>query len=365
MGVTDPVIRDFRIEPYSLDLSQVWRSARGRIRRREGEILRLEDESGGIGVGECAPLAAAGTEDPDAARICLRECATTLLGQGVEAGLTQERFGDEESLSRPTHPAAQCAIETALLDLKASRAGVPLRRLLASDAADEFAANASLGALDASIRERALAAFSAGFQVLKIKLGTGDTATEQALLVELAAGLPASCRLRLDANGAWDEEDARAWLEVLRGLPVECLEEPLRVAAPERLRAFQSACEFPLAADESLQSLLVCSGTDWLPVRRAVLKPTVLGGARRTVALAKKLMQHGIECVVTTTVEAAPGRWLVAQCAAALGNELAHGLDTGSWLDSDLGPGPSILAGRCRLPQSPGLGFQPVESPHS
>ena len=359
----DPLIRDFRIDPYELGLSQVWRSARGRIGQREGEILRLEDEAGGIGIGECAPLPEAGTEDPDAARRWLRERTRTLLGQAVEAGLADVGFSDAVSAVQPTHPAARCAIETALLDLKASRAGVPLRSLLASDAGDEFAVNASLGALDASIRDRARTAFSAGFQVLKIKLGVGAPAAEQAALAELAAGLPASCRLRLDANGAWDEEGARGWLAVLRDLPVDCLEEPLRDAAPEQLRALQSACEFPLAADESLQSLLISSGPDRLPVRRAVLKPTVLGGAQRTLQLATTLMQHGIECVVTTALEAAPGRWLVAQCAAALGNDLSHGLDTGSWLESDLGPGPPVLAGRCRLPRSPGLGFDPAQLP--
>ena len=78
---------------------------------------------------------------------------------------------------------------------------------------------------------------------------------------------------------------------------------------------------------------------------------------RRTLAVAGRLRARGTECVVTTTLEAAPGRWLVAQCAAALDGDLAHGLDTGSWLAKDLGDGPPLAGGWCRLPRRPGLGF--------
>ncbi len=356
--MNDVPIRDFRIERYALKLSTAWRSAHGALHLREGEVLILEDQTGGLGVGECAPMPAAGTESADAARAGLRERANALIGNGVVSGLAQSATSAAGSETGRMLPAASCAIDSALLDLRAMRTGVPLRQLLNPDAVDEFAVNASLGAIDATIRERAQAAASAGFRVLKIKLGVSAPELEQAALRKLVAVLPADCRLRLDANGAWDEACARGWLTMLQDLPVECLEEPLKGAASDRLRALQAGCQFPLAADESLPRLLTSSAPGQLPVRRAVLKPTVLGGARRSMALAKDLMSHGIECVVTTTVEAAPGRWLVAHCAAALGNDLAHGLDTGDWLASDLGLGPAVIAGRCRLPLQPGLGFR-------
>jgi hypothetical protein len=71
----------------------------------------------------------------------------------------------------------------------------------------------------------------------------------------------------------------------------------------------------------------------------------VLGGLCPALGLAAT----GSELVVTTTVDAAPGRWMAAHLAAALDSGLAHGLDTGGWLAEDVGAGPVIDRGRCRL----------------
>jgi len=349
--MSDPAITRCWIEPYDLAFADAWRSARGDADRRCGQVLWLEDETGRIGVGECAPLPMAGTERPEAALSWLEAAAASLTGCCVEAGLA----GFEASAD---HPAASCALECALLDLLSARAGRTLRRWLSPDSGDRFRVNASIGALDRDVSRRARSAIAAGFEVLKIKLATAPPEAERAALAQLVATLPAGVRLRLDANGGWDERAAREWLRVLEGWPIESLEEPLRDPSLASLEQLQTGCDFPLASDESLPDLLASGLPAATGLRRAVLKPAVLGGARRTLAVAERLKELGIACVVTTTLEAAPGRWLVAQCAAALDEGLAHGLDTGGWLATDLGEGPPMSDGWCRLPRRPGLGFR-------
>ena len=345
------VLRDCRIEPYDLAFMSPWRSARGQTDRRRGYLFLIGDEDGGTGIGECAPLPMAGTEDANAALAWLRAAATALEGRDAMACLAS--FEPDSG-----HPAASCAVECALLDLVSARAGHPLREWLVKDAGDTCHVNASLGALDAGTVGRAERAVAAGFEILKIKLATAPPSTERSALAALAATLPFGASLRLDANGAWTQDEALVWLRALEGLPIESLEEPLRAPSSVGLRQLQARCDFPLALDESLPELLRSGLPSTLPVARVVLKPMVLGGARRTLAIAGALEERGGECVVTTTLEAAPGRWLVAHCAAALGNALAHGLDTGDWLVSDLGPGPPLTDGCCRLPSQPGLGYR-------
>ncbi len=349
--MTVSVLRDWRIEPYDLAFVSPWRSARGQTDRRRGYLLLIEDEDGGTGIGECAPLPMAGTEDADAALAWLRAVARSFEGRGAEACLASF----EPDAARP---AASCAVECALLDLVSTRAGCSLREWLVEDAGDACHVNASLGPLDDGTAGRAEQAVESGFEVLKIKLATASPAAERSALAALAAALPVGVALRLDANGAWEQDEALVWLRALEGLPIESLEEPLRVPSNAGLRALQARCDFPLALDESLPELLRSGLPPTLPVARMVLKPMVLGGARRALALARALEERGGECVVTTTLEAAPGRWLVAHCAAAVGNALAHGLDTGGWLANDLGSGPPLADGRCRLPSRPGLGFR-------
>lgn len=349
--MSDPALKRCRIEPYDLEFTEAWRSARGQAARRRGHVLWLEDEAGLIGAGECAPLPMAGTESPEAALSWLETSAASLMGSAVEAGLAGFQVSAD-------HPAASCALECALLDLISARAGRTLRRWLSPDSRDRFRVNGSIGVLDRQVGGRARSAMAAGFDVLKVKLATAPPEAERAALAELVAILPAGVRLRLDANGGWDEPTAREWLRVLEGWPIESLEEPIRAPSLTSLERLQTGCDFPLALDESLPDLLAAGLPDDSGLRRAVLKPAVLGGARRTLAVAGRLRELGVECVVTTTLEAAPGRWLVAQCAAALDDGLAHGLDTGGWLARDLGPGPPLIDGWCRLPGRPGLGFQ-------
>jgi o-succinylbenzoate synthase len=244
-------------------------------------------------------------------------------------------------------PAARCGVEAALLGLAASAAGCPVRRLLSPGAATVLSVNAACGIADDSLAARVSEAAAAGFRVFKVKIGVREWAEELRRLRELS--LPRGTGLRLDANGAWGADEAAARLADLAGLPVESLEEPLAVFEAGTLARLQAGVEFSLALDESLtagaQDLLDAG----CPVRRIVLKPTVLGGAAPSIALARRAATLGIEVVVTTTLEAAPGRQLVAETAAATASRLAHGLDTGRWLGRDLARGPRIDRGRIRL----------------
>jgi len=167
-------------------------------------------------------------------------------------------------------------------------------------------------------------------------------------------------RLCLDANGAWDADQAEMMIALLNRLPVESLEEPLRRSDDALLAALQAGARFPLALDESLvQRRPLTAGR--LPVRRLVLKPGVIGGLRPTLALARQAQAAGREVVLTSLIESAAGLWASAQLAAAIeavpAAPLAHGLATAHWLARDLGRPPLVRTGRLRLSAIPGSGF--------
>jgi L-alanine-DL-glutamate epimerase-like enolase superfamily enzyme len=79
--------------------------------------------------------------------------------------------------------------------------------------------------------------------VVKIKMGVEEPASEIARLTALAlrAG---RMRLRLDANGAWGFEEACRILDRLAGLPIESLEEPLRIPTRAGCMRFRSEQAF-------------------------------------------------------------------------------------------------------------------------
>jgi o-succinylbenzoate synthase len=337
-------IATVQLFPYVIPLSRPWKCARGDTVMRRGWLVRIEDTDGAHGWGETAGLPGAGTETAELAAMALAEAVRTLPGLSLDEARRQLPVG--------ALPAARCGLECALLDLAARRAALPLFRFLRPDAVGEVRVNAFVGAVDAGLGERLCAARDQGFEVAKLKLATAPWAVELPQFHAAIARLPQGLSLRLDVNRGWTSAEAEANLPSFAGLPIEALEEPAYDADGPALARLQGMVGFSLALDESLAS--------WpedrpLPVRRQILKPMVVGGPSRVLGLA---LRPRTESVVTSSVDTAVGLWLSAHLGAALGNGLAHGLDTASWLSTLLGPAPPP-GGLLRLPDAPGLGFEP------
>jgi o-succinylbenzoate synthase len=339
-----PRIASLRCHPYTIPLSRPWKCARGDTVLRRGWLVRIEDTEGAHGWGETAGLPGAGTETAEQAETALGEACASLPGLNPDEA--------RDRLPARERPAARCGLECALLDLAARRAGLPLHRFLRPESVPEVRVNAFVGAVDEGLGGRLEAAAALGFEVAKLKLATAPLATELPLLHAVVARLPPGLRLRLDVNRGWTTAEAEATLPRFSEWPVEAVEEPACDADGAALARLQAMVAFSIALDESLSS--------WpedgpLPVRRQILKPMVVGGPSRVLALARR---PATESVVTSSVDTAVGLWLSAHLGAALGNGLAHGLDTASWLSSLLGPAPP-RGGLLRLPDAPGLGFEP------
>ena len=349
MSLTAP-----RLRRYRLPLRRPWASGRGTLHERSGWLVSVYDEAGRTGVGDCAPLPAAGTETEAEAEAWLEGLGRAWTDPET-ALAALEAWGNAP-------PAARAALETALLDLVAQRAGRPLAALLEPSFCSSVAVNAAAGRLDDGLSARLAATVRAGYTVHKVKVGVAPVAEELAALSAAAAVLPPGHRLRFDANGAWDEAEAGRFLEGLAGLPVESLEEPLGCFDPDAFARLQDRAPCPLALDESLPAADLEAVLASPRPGRVVLKAAVLGGPRRALAVARRAHAAGWRAVVTTTLESAVGSWAAVHLAAAVAgltgdHDLAHGLATADWLAQDLASPPEVAANRIALPEGPGLGI--------
>ncbi len=350
-----PAIVRAQLADYRLRLRRPWKTAKSHHTERLGWLVKLATADGAIGFGDCAPLAEMGTESPWLAIRRLRRGLNDCLGLEPMAAL--EGLPDWRDA-----PAARCAMESALLDLLSQHAGLSLARWLNRSARNAVCVNAVIGALEGDVESRMQQALDAGFQVLKLKVGLRPFPNELKKLDSLAALLPPGVAFRLDSNGSWNDNEAQQVIRALLGMPIESLEEPLRVADSQALRRLQTLVNWPIALDESLRT---CNQEEFLqdaPVRRFVLKPMVLGGLLPAFKLAGRARSNGIECVVTTTVDSAVGVMATLHLAAALDSDVAHGLDTGTWLLEDVAAGPVSRAGQMTVDEAPGLGLQPFTS---
>ncbi|MCP3099574.1 o-succinylbenzoate synthase [Myxococcus sp. K15C18031901] len=375
------------LTPLRLELLQPLKTSRGTYSAREGFLVRLEDEEGRIGLGEAMPLPEFGTESH---ALC-GEVLAAWLGS-----LKGETLGDsvravEDTLSpfaptlargegvriRSRHPApsgpvpaAEHALELALLDLLARRQGVPLCWLLAEEARPEVVVNALLGAESPqALAQEARAAVAEGFGTLKLKVAIRSLEDDEQRVKAVREAVGPDVKLRLDANGGWSESDAKRALDKLGWYGLELVEQP---TAPDDLAALwrvQRRAPCIIAADESLGSpdaLRALLAVDPLlgggpAVGAVVLKPMVLGGLLPGLVVAMRAARLGMQAYVTSSLDGVVARAGAAHLAAALpSGSLASGLAVGRLFARE----PEAheykpVHGRIRLPETSGLGLEP------
>jgi L-alanine-DL-glutamate epimerase-like enolase superfamily enzyme len=361
--------------PLRLRLDPPWRvdadalRVRGTLRARAAVRIRLRDGDGGIGLGEALPLPGYSPDDAVAAERALAAIAHQpgAAGLAVHSGLPADGGAAAalEAVLAPHAallagvPSARFALECALVDLLARRAGVSAAHWLAGGRAlQPVPVSVLLPDERAAAVTAAAAASARGHAVLKLKIalpGRGD-GEEDALLAAVRAAADAAragVRLRLDANGALDPAAAPARLAVLARHGVELVEEPVAGAALLAMPALA----LRWAADESLADPALAAALLALPPARRpaalVLKPALLGLAR-CLRLAEAAARQGVALIVTHSFDGDLGH--AAACA------LAAALPQPPW-PCGLAPHAGLRRPRATLPwlplpRAPGLGIE-------
>ena len=217
---------------------------------RPAVFLRIEDADGAFGWGEVfANWPAAGAEHR--VRLLTRDLAPLLIGQAFNDAPALFRHLTEATRIRALQcgepgPFAQviAGLDIAAWDLSARRRGVPLSRALGSDreAVDCYASGIPI----ARAGEVIAAARARGFTAAKVKVGFGAGEAREVNRLVAEAGVT----LMADANQAWGEDEARAFLDATEGLA--WLEEPIIATAPEDAWRRLAARGTPLAGGENL-----------------------------------------------------------------------------------------------------------------
>ncbi len=321
-------------------------TAFGEIRERELLILELTGPDGITGRGESAPLTPYDGVPVEVAAEALAVYAGILRSFDDDApgAAMLDACRDAADI-----PVALAAVDLALWDRAGRRAGSPVAALLTDDPLVSVPVNATIGASDrAGAARAAAAAREAGFGCVKLKVGVGDDAGRVAA-VRAAAG--PEMQLRLDANGAWDVEEAVRAIGALAPAGLELVEEP--VHGVDALRAVRDRVAVRIAMDETAEDLgaLIAGGSD-----AVCLKVSRCGGISGLLAQAALVRAGGAEVYLASTFDGPLGIAAAVHVAAALRVTAACGLATLAHLDVDVPPALVVRDGAIRVPTGPGLG---------
>ena len=319
------------------------------VTSREGALVTLTDDRGNTGVGEASPLPGYSPDTLDEVMSAIESAAPSLTDLELPDALADIAF-DAPS------PSARFALESALLDLLGRRQGVAARTLLGAPravAVSGYAQASSAGELVTAVQ----ALLRAGMGTVKVKVGGGSFEADRAAVARLRGELGDAWTLRLDANGAWSLDEARANLESLAPYDVSLIEQP--VAGADVLLLGETA--IPWAADESLllpavreRLLDPKDRTARLGCAALVLKPALLGGFLTCRAIAQRAAPLRLGIIVTHLFDgpvalAACRAFARSLCVTPLASGLGphaglaawptHVFAAGPWVGDDDAPG--------------------------
>lgn len=318
-------------------------------------VVRMVADDGTFGLGSATPEPTITGETLAACTAALAPAAVRwLVGRDVDV----DDFWREARRRAPAAPGACAALDMALHDLRARRAGRPLADLLGRvHAALPTSITIGIKPLAETLVE-ADEYLARGFRCLKVKIGRSID-DDVARLVRLRERVGSGVAIRVDANQGYDLRALQRLLAVAADLDLELIEQPLPAGREAELRALPPAARRLLAADESAMDERDAAELTAAPppFGAFVVKLMKCGGIGPALAIAKTAAAHRVDlmwgCMDESTIGISAALHTAFACRATRWLDLDGSFD----LAEDVAVGGFVLAnGVLRTLDRPGLG---------
>jgi L-alanine-DL-glutamate epimerase-like enolase superfamily enzyme len=318
----------------------------GTVTDRPLVLVRVRASDGATGYGEAAPLESYDGVSVADVLVALDACRPLLASYPRHAPVVDVIARCAEFT---TVAPALAAIDLALWDLAGKRMRQPVWRLLGgAGSPPPIEVNWTITSAGRSgAAQEAAEARVSGFRTVKLKVGIGDDAGRVAAV--RAFGGP-GLAIRLDANGAWDLDQAVDALGTLEPSGIELCEEP--VHGLEQLARVRGETGIPVALDESADEP---GALDHAFGDLVCLKIARCGGVAGTLAAAGRARTAGYDVYLASTLDGPLGIAAALHCAAVIAPRHACGLATlplFATAHERLAPCDGAIA----VPSGPGLG---------
>lgn len=344
-------IQRLTVAPLDMPLRETFGIAGGATEIVESALVTVELADGTLGLGEASPLPAFNGETRAATVEAVLAARARVEGEDVRAW---RRIAG--ALACPG--AARCAIETAVIDALARRAGMPLwaffggaERALTTDVTVPIA---SVAEARRSAGERA----AQGFGRLKVKVGGSRAGEDLARLLAVREAAPGA-ELMLDGNGGLSAEAALDLLADLRsrGITPILFEQPVPAGDLAGLAEVARRGGVPVAADESVERAADVLRVAALGAAQVVNIKLMKSGVVEALAIAATARALNLGLMIGGMIEGRLAMSTSACFAAGLGGFAFVDLDTPLFLAEDAFAGGYAQRG-------PAIDLAPIEAGH-
>ncbi|WP_420413890.1 mandelate racemase/muconate lactonizing enzyme family protein [Roseibium sp.] len=332
----------------------------GTMTHTRAVIVRIETDTGIIGLGEANPMPPFTEENPfGVMEVLQRYIWPAIRGEDPRNINT---LNERLDLILKGNLTAKGAIDMALHDIAGKSAGIPVHQLLGGARTDQLKVlwPLSSGTPD---EDRAVidTKMAEGFGSFMLKMGTLSIDEEIARLEALYGHYQTPPDITVDANQGWSRSQALDFSMKAAGFPLVLIEQPLKAEDVSGMAQVRQAARQPVSADEGVQSIqhalefLNREAADVLSIK--VSKNGGIAAGRKIAELAH---HFGAQCLMNSMLE-----FGITQAASLqLGVTLPNLLDTGHAYMSTLRLAGDVTDfsdfvkdGTAHLPDGPGLGI--------
>ena len=352
-----------KIELYEIEmpLKTLFETSFGATASRRILLIRVRDTSGADGWGECVAMEQPfyNHETVDTARIIITKFVAPLL---AKARVSSASEVGEALRAIQGNRMAIAAVETAVWDLEAKMAGVPLWQHLGG-ARETINCGVSIGLQKspADLLEKVACELESGYQRIKLKIKPGQDLE----FVRAVRSRYPDIELSVDANSAYELERDRSIFEQLDECDLLMIEQPLRAGDLVDHAKLQKNLKTPICLDESITTLNDARHAVELGSCRIInIKLGRVGGhteARRIETFAR---EHSVPVWCGGMLETGVGRAHNIAMSTLQGFVLPGDVSASAryWAEDIIEP-PVVVSprGTIHAPTAPGIGYQARE----
>lgn len=331
--------------------------ARGSHDTSDYLLVRVETDSGVVGIGEVSGTLLWSGEDAVTARhVISRVLASCVVGQPVRSVRDIEH---QMETALAGHPFTKAGVSMAMWDAYARAQRVPLVTALGGAKRDHVRIKCSLSGNGERLERGLRAAQAMGFDAFKIKVGM-DLERDVSRLRELRSLIGEDAFIGVDANGGYSFDDAQRALEQFAPYNPAFFEQPVAPRQLAQMRALRGR-GVSIVADESvfgpddLDRVIDAEAAD--VVSLYIGKG---GGPRQASEMAATAAAAGIDVVVGSNGELGVGaaaQLHVACAAASLSRSIPSDVIGGHYYVADVIRTGVVSDGKtARFDREPGLG---------
>jgi len=348
------------IIPIELPLIEPFIISYGASATVESVLVRITDRSGATGWGEATPdeTVTGETQATVFGELCSIAGPTMLSVDARRRDLVTE--GLERLL--PNSPTTRCAIDIALHDLAARKAGIPLWALLGGSKSTLRISRVVSMREPEQMAADALRHVAAGFTTVKLKVGErADVAKDIERVRQVRAAIGPEIGIKIDVNQGWvDADTASAAMTAMQEFAPDYIEQPVHQNDLEGLAEARKRSGARTMVDEACHGPADMLRVVHLDAADLVnIKLMKTGGLYPALAVDAIAQAAGIGSQVGTMVESSIASAAGLHFAASRGNVRTVEMGGPIMLAEDIGSVREWYAGQTiTVPDGPGLGIE-------